>query len=88
MDLNWLAPAYDDAKTPLDVSDVWIKKVAIAMSAYILFIIYPAYAGLRYYYSGNEPTWFGLGIASGSAILFGVFAFQTMSRYFHLHKKR
>ncbi len=87
VDLNWLAPAFDDAKSPLVVPDAWIRKVAMAMSAYILLFIYPAYVGLRYFWAGIEPTWESLAVAGGVAILFGLFAARTMSRYFHIRKK-
>ncbi len=84
MDLNWLAPAFDDAKSPLKVSEAWIIKVAVMMSVYIPLVIYPFYAGLRYFWAGVEPTWQGFGIAVLIAVAFGFFAHRIMSRYFHV----
>lgn len=82
MKLDWLAPAFDQAKTPFTVPDSWTTKVSVTMGAYILFVIYPAYIALRYFWAGHEPTFQSFVTALATAVFFVLFARRTMTRYF------
>lgn len=84
MNLDWLAPAYDDAKEPFIVDQGWIRKTSLMMSGYILLILYPAYIGLRYLWTGQVFDWHTSATAVASAIAFGFFAYGTMDKFFRI----
>jgi Ca2+/H+ antiporter len=82
MNLDWLAPAYEDAKAPFEVPQAFTRKVALGFAAYIVFVIYPAYIGLRMLWGNYTFEWQSLVIAVVTAVVFGLFANKTMNDYF------
>ncbi|MFN3239467.1 MAG: hypothetical protein ACE37D_20780 [Pseudomonadales bacterium] len=88
MNLDWLAPANEDAKMPFEVPQSFTRKVALGFAAYILFVIYPAYLGLRMLWGTYTFEWQSLLTAVISAVVFGLFAYKTMNDYFRRRPPR
>lgn len=80
-ELDWLAPAYPEAKTPLTYAANWAQRTACWLGAYVLVVLYPAYVGLRMMWGNYQWSWTSLVVAVLAAVLFGLFAYTTIRRY-------
>ncbi len=68
---------------PFIFSEVQVTRIALILSGYILFGLYPAYGLLRGWWMGDFAAFTveGCGVAVGTAAAFGVFARWTMLKY-------
>lgn len=81
-------PAQPDAGTvrPFAFSQALVTRIAAGLSAYVLFILYPAYGLLRAWWIGDVSSFSlsGLLVAATIAGLFGVFARWTILKYLRI----
>lgn len=86
MSFDLFPPLGDIRPRAFIAPDKTVNRIAIALGAYIAFVLYPAYGFLRLYWTG-ETTAFdvsGISTAAITSILFTVFARRTMMRYFNV----
>lgn len=77
-----------DATTvrPFTFNDALVARIGAGLSAYILFIIYPAYGFLRGWWLGDFSSFSsgGLMVAVATSGAFGIFARWTMLKYLRI----
>ena len=81
MNVAKLPPAFEISRQPFQVRQQTIDRISLAMSVYILLVLYPAYELIRWMWADSSPSLSSVGIALLIAILFGPFARNTISRY-------
>ncbi len=71
---------------PFAFSASLVTRIALGLTAYILFGLYPAYGLLRGWWTGDFSAFAGEGIAvaAATAAVFGVFARWTMLKYLRI----
>ncbi len=85
MSYEILPPAFEVSQHAFKVRQQTINKLSLAMSGYILFVLYPAYGLLRIIWADDNSVFLfkGVSIAILISIAFGLFARRTISRYMH-----
>ncbi len=78
-----LPPADADTVTPFAYNNALVTRIALALSGYMLLILYPAYGLLRGWWTGDFSSFSvgGIAIVLPTSIVFGVFARWTMLKY-------
>ncbi len=68
---------------PFIFSEAQVTRIALGLSGYVLFCLYPAYGLLRGWWMDDFSAFTveGCGVAVGTAAAFGVFARWTMLKY-------
>ncbi len=70
---DFLPPANVETAAPFEVSDAKINITAAVLGASVLFVIYPAYALLRYWWGFEAAfSWSSTLVALVCAVLFGL----------------
>lgn len=70
---DFLPPADVDAARPFEVSDARINLTSALLGSSVLFVIYPAYALLRYWWGYDAAfSWSSTAVALVCAVLFGL----------------
>lgn len=88
MAIDWLAPVFPQSQAPFSATTRQKTIVSLSLASYILFVIYPAYIGVRYLWFGAEPAWQTFVYALLTAVAFGLFAFRTMSQLLRVRSQR
>ncbi len=70
---DFLPPGDTDAARPFEVSDAKINLTSALLGASVLFVIYPAYVLLRYWWGVESAfSWSSVAVAVVCAVLFGL----------------
>ncbi len=77
----------DTMVRPFTYSSAQVRRIAAGLSAYILFILYPAYGLLRGWWLGDFSSFSiaGVSLAVATASAFGLFAHRTMLKYLQIN---
>ena len=77
--MNSTMPAPKDA-TPFKITRNQLKKIAIGLGLYVLFVLYPAFIALHYLYAETLPSTGNMIAIAVCAIGFVFYAYRNMSR--------
>lgn len=90
MSFDLFPPLGDIAAKPFRADPRTIDRLALAMSAYTMAVLYPAYGLMRWWWTGTTSAFSpgGIAVAVLVAGLFGLFARRTMRQYAFIGKRR